>query len=276
MNNPGEKSGVWFSCREASFGYGGRIILDNLTTDIPLGMSVGLVGPNGAGKTTLLKAMLGVLKPLSGSLVHASFPRSRIGYVPQRGDLDELFPFTLEEIVEMGLYGEKSSWFGLGKIGKSSIRAALEAVGLLELAESPFRALSGGQKQRGLLARALVREPDTLILDEPTRGLDLAQSHSLLELLNRYHRERGLTMVLVSHILPEVMSCTKQILLLHQGKMAFHGPVAELSDATLSRIYGVPVSIPRTRSERPSPNGNDSGMADIPCSQEESHANLSH
>ena len=162
----------------AALGYGRRVVLSDLTFDIPIGDFLGLVGPNGAGKTTILRAILGTLGPMSGKVTRA--PGLHFGYVPQRDSVDYGFPLKVVDVVMMGRYDR----IGLGRrpSGDDRKRAcdALAQVGILHLADHPLAALSGGQKQRTLIARALVGEPNFLVLDEPTTGMDLLSTTQIL------------------------------------------------------------------------------------------------
>lgn len=233
----------WIEFRGVSLGYGRQVILDDLTFGLPIGEAVGLAGPNGSGKTTILKSILGLLPPLGGDIIkNGGWPKS-IGYVPQRGAIDEVFPFTLGEIVEMGIYGLLTPWGRPTAAHREAIARAVDSVGLLDAHDKQFRELSGGQKQRALLARALVHEPSVLILDEPTYGLDVAQAQSLLGVLDGLRRDRGISLVVVSHDLLQLLDCSQRVLLLHQGRLAFAGPVRELTDEQLSHIYGVPLHL---------------------------------
>ena len=147
----------------ATLGYGRRVVLSDLTFDIPPGDFLGLVGPNGAGKTTILRAILGSLTPMSGTVTIA--PALRFGYVPQRDSVDYNFPLKVTDVVMMGRYDR----IGVGRRPTRNDRRlaldALEHVGIADLAERQLSALSGGQKQRTLIARALVGEPNILVLD---------------------------------------------------------------------------------------------------------------
>ncbi|MBF0545044.1 MAG: metal ABC transporter ATP-binding protein [Candidatus Riflebacteria bacterium] len=227
-----------------SLGYSGKVILKNLNFVFPIGKAIGIAGPNGSGKTTILKAILGLLPPIDGQIIYPSLHfKGKIGYVPQRGNLDELFPFTLWEIIEMGGSKQIFPWQNLTHKLETQVKEALSAVNLQNQSQIPFRDLSGGQKQRALLARALVSNPEVLILDEPTYGLDVAQSQILLELFDRLCREKGISLIMVSHNLIELFTNTDLIFLLHQGNLAFSGPGSELTDELLGKIYGIPVRL---------------------------------
>src|SRR2546425_1241090 len=156
---------------KVDLGYGRRRVLTAIEFDVISGDFLGIVGPNGAGKTTLLKAILGLLKPMAG-IVERPAEGLRIGYVPQRESVDTLFPLTVLDIVLMGRYTRLGPFGRPGKADRAEAMASLEHVGITNLAHRPYPNLSGGQKQRTLIARALVGDPNLLILDEPTNGMD--------------------------------------------------------------------------------------------------------
>lgn len=233
----------WVEFDRVNLGYGHQSVVEEVSFALPVGSSVGLAGPNGAGKTTVLKAMLGLLPVRSGCIARDPAYRRATGYVPQRGTITEVFPFTLEEIVEMGLYGKMRPWAVPNGAHAEMVRATLERLGLAAFADKHFRDLSGGQKQRALLARALVSEPGILVLDEPTYGLDLAQTQGFFELLASFRKERSLSLIIVSHNLHELVMHCEYLLLLHQGRLAYSGPAKALSDDLLSRIYGMEIRL---------------------------------
>src|ERR671933_2073195 len=225
----------------ATLGYGRRAVLTDLTFDIPEGDFLGLVGPNGAGKTTILRAILGSLDPMSGTV--SRDPGLRFGYVPQRDQVDYGFPLKVVDVVMMGRYDR----IGLGRRPTGNDRklacAALEHVGILDLADRPLNALSGGQKQRTLIARALVGEPNVLILDEPTNGMDLVATTQILGLVRELHERDGLTVLMVSHALNEVANYVERIALVVERKFRI-GPVDQImTEQTLSAMYGIPVDV---------------------------------
>src|SRR3712207_6517345 len=232
----------------ATLGYGRRAVLSDLTFDIPVGDFLGLVGPNGAGKTTILRAILGTLQPISGRVTRA--PGLRFGYVPQRDQVDYSFPLKVVDVVLMGRYDR----IGLGRRPRAEDReracAALEQVGIVDLADSSLNALSGGQKQRTLIARALVGEPNVLVLDEPTNGMDLVSTTQILGLVRELHEREGLTVLMVSHALNEVANYVDRIALVLEGAFRI-GTVAEImTEATLSQMYGIPVEVDELHGHR--------------------------
>lgn len=232
----------------ASLGYGRRVVLRDLSFTINEGDFLGLVGPNGSGKTTVLRALLRTHPPLSGSVVLA--PGLRFGYVPQRDQVDYDYPLTALDVVLMGRYDR----IGLGRRPTAEDRAlamrALEQVGIPELAGQHLRNLSGGQRQRTLIARALVGEPNVLVLDEPTNGMDLVSTTQILGLVRDLHERSGLTVLMVSHALNEVANYVERIaLVINEGFRI--GPTAEImTESVLSGIYGIPVEVDASNGHR--------------------------
>jgi ABC-type Mn2+/Zn2+ transport system ATPase subunit len=232
----------------ATLGYGRRAVLTGLTFDIPDGDFLGMVGPNGAGKTTILRALLGTLEPLEGTVTRV--PGLRFGYVPQRDQVDYSFPLTVIDVVLMGRYDR----IGLGRRPGSADRRhaldALEHVGIAGLAARHITALSGGQKQRTLIARALVGQPNVLVLDEPTAGMDLVATTQILGLVRELHEQTNLTVLMVSHALNEVVNYVRRIALVLEGSFRV-GPVNEImTEETLTGMYGIPVDVDRLNGHR--------------------------
>lgn len=227
--------------RDATLGYGHRVVLRNITFDVPEGDFLGIVGPNGSGKTTILRTFLGSLKPLAGSVIVE--PGIRFGYVPQRDTVDSVFPLEVLDIVLMGRYDR----IGLGRRPTDEDRAlamnALDQVGLRHLAHFPLAMLSGGQKQRTLIARALVGEPDLLVLDEPTNGMDLVATAQILGLVRDLHEQNRLTVVMVSHALNEVANYVERIALVDEGGFRIGRIEDVMTEDSLSAMYGIPVEV---------------------------------
>jgi ABC-type Mn2+/Zn2+ transport system ATPase subunit len=224
-----------------ALGYGRRTILSDLSFAVSEGDFLGLVGPNGAGKTTVLRAILGTLRPLSGTLTRAA--GLRFGYVPQRDQVDYNFPLKVVDVVLMGRYDRIGLGRRPGKDDRARAMAALEHVGIPELAGRPLKDLSGGQKQRTLIARALVGEPNVLVLDEPTNGMDLVSTTQILGLVRELHERDGLTVIMVSHALNEVANYVARIALVVGGGFRI-GTVDEImTEPVLSEMYGIPVEV---------------------------------
>ena len=230
----------------ATFGFPGVIALQDITLEIPEGEFVGVIGPNGSGKTTLCRAVLGLLPPLAGSLKIFDCSceelrchhRARIGYLPQKGVLDRHFPITVLEAVMMGRYGA----LGLLKRPTGEDRAialeALEHVGMQDHAGTALGHLSGGQQQRVFIARALAQQPDVLLLDEPTTGIDLPTQHSVLDLIRRLHRDLKLTILLITHDINMIREHVDRLVLLKTRLYAAGPPADVLRPDILREVYG--------------------------------------
>jgi zinc transport system ATP-binding protein len=187
------------------FFYEQKKVIDNLSFTILERDFVGLVGSNGAGKTTLLRMMVGLLKPDRGEIRLFGQPVSQfkdwdmIGYVPQKNALNPLFPATVKEVVMSGLYGKKKLFRRLTKKDYQKCDDALESMGIINLANRRIGQLSGGQQQRVFLARALVNNPQLLILDEPTVGIDSETQADFFQLIRHMHQHHHITFVMVTH-----------------------------------------------------------------------------
>ena len=162
-----------------SLGYEGQIVTKNINFEVNKGDYLCIVGENGSGKSTLVKALLGLLKPISGSINKAG---DRIGYLPQQTEIQSDFPASAREVVVSGCFGSASSFF-YGKKEKETALKCMKRMRIDNLASKSFRELSGGQKQRVLLARALCAADDILLLDEPVTGLDPAVTAELYKIL---------------------------------------------------------------------------------------------
>lgn len=202
-----------------------------------------LLGPNGEGKSTLLKALLGAVSPKRGRIVlRADFARRiRIGLVPQESEVNTSMPTTVEELILTGTVGLSID----GRTRQSRLKDVLEIMGLQPLRRRSFWELSGGQRQRSLVARALIRDPLLLIVDEPTAGLDLAAATSLLETINDLSRNKGITVLFVTHDLNIAAQRATHIAFFRSGRLT-GGPLAEVfTPENLRATFGVPIEIIR-------------------------------
>ena len=180
----------------------GRWLVRGIDLDIRRGEIVTLIGPNGSGKSTTAKLAIGVLRPDEGDVERSS--SLRIGYVPQKLSIDWTLPLSVERL--MTLTGPQS---------REAVVEALEAVGIPHLARAEVQHLSGGEFQRALMARAIVRKPDLLVLDEPVQGVDFGGEVALYELIGRIREETGCAVLLISHDLHVVMAGTDTVLCLN-------------------------------------------------------------
>jgi zinc transport system ATP-binding protein len=236
--------------QEVAFSYGAVPVLEGIDLRVVPGDFLGIIGPNGSGKTSLLRVMLGLLPPTRGAVCLFGKPPAafrewgRIGYVPQKTALDPGLPITVTEVVTSGLLAALGPFGRLEAEARRRIPEALERVGMLGHAGARIGALSTGQQQRVLIARALVSDPELLILDEPTGGVDPEAQTSFYALLRHLNREREVTLILVSHDIGVVAREVTQLACLN-CRLIFHGRPADfLGDpALLTALYGAPVRV---------------------------------
>ncbi len=228
--------------RNATLGYEKKVVLRDISLTIRDGDFFGLVGPNGSGKTTLLRSILGTIPPLRGEVVRRNSD-FRAGYVPQRGNVDDLLPFTSGEVVMMGRHRDIGLFHSPRESDTQIVRESLRSVGIEDLFYAPFNSLSGGQKQRVLIARALASRPTVLILDEPTNGMDLPSRWATLSLIRKLHDEQHLTVILVTHLLDDVAPLVKSIALLDQQRFQVGDVDKVLTEKNLSAMYQMPIRV---------------------------------
>lgn len=220
--------------RDAAFGYGRKPIVSGVNLSIEPGQFLGIVGPNGAGKTTLFRGMLGLIPTMHGRVERRA---KAIGYVPQRESLDALYPVTVDEVVQMGAFAKLHGLRRLPREERARALSCLERVGLAERRSAPFSTLSGGQRQRVLIARALMVEPELLLLDEPTTGVDRAAQAQILELLTDLNASRGLAVLLVSHQISMVRETVQRVLWVADGRVQEGLAAQMLAPEQLDRLY---------------------------------------
>lgn len=213
--------------RGLTAGYRGQPVLRDIDFTLLHGSFTALLGANGSGKSTLLKTILGLLPPVIGEVEYRQSTSPVIGYVPQQEQLDGNYPLSAFDVVLMGAYARLRSGPAIPASEQSFARECLAATGVEALARQPFAQLSGGQKQRVLIARALACRPELLILDEPTSGVDAPATEAILELLTGIHRERQLTVLLVTHDFGIVRRHATRVAWLWHGRLT-EGDPAEL------------------------------------------------
>lgn len=223
---------------DVSFSYDGTPVVSGANLTVGCSEFVTIVGPNGGGKSTLLRLVLGLLVPDSGSVrVFGCRPeesKPRMGYVPQHCDTDPSFPATVLDVVLMGRLGRTRVFGTYTRDDTDAAMAALNDVELSDLVRRPFSRLSGGQRQRTLIARALVSEPDILLLDEPAASLDIAMEKELYDILLRL--KRRLTVLLVSHDLAFVAGFTDTVACVNRT-VAVH-TTSEVTPELINALYG--------------------------------------
>lgn len=198
---------------------------------------IGIIGPNGGGKTSLVKAILGLLKPLKGSIKH-TLDRSEIGYLPQGARVDENFPITVREVIASGLEHGLKAGFGTSGTRKRKVETALETVGMEVLQSRPIGELSGGEFQRTMLARAIVSSPRLLVLDEPDTHVDNQFETELYALLKELNK--NITILLVSHDIGIISPYIKTIACVNRD-LHYH-PSNEINEEQL-KVYNCPIEI---------------------------------
>jgi ABC-type Mn2+/Zn2+ transport system ATPase subunit len=223
----------------ASFSYGGPPVLKDVTCAIEAGQFTGIVGPSGSGKTTLLNLMLGTQKAQHGTVRRA--PGTAVSYVPQIETVNWSFPVTVAECVLMSRATKRLSPFATRE-EKADVAGVLERLGISDLAQRHIRELSGGQQQRMFIARALVRKPQLLLMDEPTSGVDVGTRHEVLHLLADLNRE-GLAIVLTTHDLNGMASHLPHLIALQQRVIAAGPPSEVIVPDVLERVFGARMEV---------------------------------
>ena len=217
-----------------TFAYpGGTSVLQDVDLTVEQGEFVAVAGPNGGGKTTLLRLMLGLERPASGRILlfgepaHRSSRREKLGYLAQRAQLAIDAPVTVTEVVAAGRIRAAGLVGPLRRRDRARVEEAIALVGLDEQAGVPLSRLSGGQQQRAFIAKALAGEPELLVLDEPTAGVDVESQEALGALLDRLHRDLAVTVIYVSHEFGAVERYVDRLVLV-RGGIVFDGPPGEL------------------------------------------------
>lgn len=213
---------------KVSKAFGARAALRDVDLEVRRGRTVTLIGPNGAGKTTLVRILLGLLPPDGGTVRRA--PRLGVGYMPQRIAVDRALPLSVGRFLRLA-----------GADGAAASRT-LERLGIAALRRRPLAEVSGGELQRVLLARALLREPDLLVLDEPAQGVDLAGQAELYGLIGEIRAERGCGVLMISHDLHLVMSSTDEVVCLNRHVCCHGRPEQVSGDPAFLSLYGPSVS----------------------------------
>jgi zinc/manganese transport system ATP-binding protein len=230
-----------------SAGYGGRAVWKDATFSIGKGEFVAIIGPNGAGKTTLFRLLLGLQRPLGGTLRlfggEAKRGSPRIGYVPQQHVVDDESHIESLELVRLGLAGRK---WGFNPFSHEDSQAAfdtLAGVGGLDLAHRPLAELSGGELQRIFLAEALVSHPDLLLLDEPLSNLDMRRERDLLRLVNEVVRSRDVSALLIAHNINPLLPYLDKVIYIANGKVASGTPAEVFTSERLSALYEIDIEV---------------------------------
>jgi zinc/manganese transport system ATP-binding protein len=237
---------------------GGRTLWSGVDLDLGAGEFTAVLGPNGAGKSTLVKMLLGVVPPAAGQVrVLGGAPGragDRVGYLPQRRHFDASLRLRGADLVRLGLDGDRwgvplplpARFSARRREQRARVAEAVELVGASGYAHRPVGACSGGEQQRLLIAQALVRRPELLLLDEPLDSLDLSHQAGVAALVGRICRERRMSVVMVAHDVNPILPWLDRVVYVAGGRVAA-GPLEEVvTTETLTRLYGVPVEVLRT------------------------------
>lgn len=227
--------------RNVTFGYGAEPVLEDICLHLHPGQFAALVGPSGAGKTSLLKLVLGALLPSRGTVavggkILSGQPAPQVAYVPQLETVDWNFPVTVEQVVAMGRVRRSGWWPWSSAEERRHIQRVLERLEIDHMAKRHIRDLSGGQQQRVFLARALIAEPDLLVLDEPTSGVDMRTAENVLHLLADLNRQ-GITILMTTHDLNAAAAHLPWVVCLNRRIIAEGAPEDVFSEATLNETY---------------------------------------
>lgn len=223
----------------------GQEILKRLSLIIKKGDYCAFIGPNGGGKTTLIRILLGLEKATSGEIklfgkpIKAFHQWSKIGYVPQRvAQIDTNFPATVYEVVQMGLSISRKKF--LSKSDKhQAIESSMLKMDIMHLQDKLIGELSGGQRQRVMIARALVSDPEVLILDEPNTGVDVTSQHRFYELLRELNVNEGMTILFITHDVGVIADDIGRLFTVNQSLLTCNNPKEALSCEAMSQLYGI-------------------------------------
>lgn len=252
-----------------SVSYGSHLAVREATVNFTPGSITGILGPNGAGKTTLVRAMLGLVRAQAGSVMYAGKELRQstagIGYVPQKNSVDWDFPATVYEVVEMGTLGAAHLKSRARK--REAVAQALARVGAQEFSDRPIGALSGGQKQRVFLARALVKNPPLLVLDEPFAGVDAPSEAAIIQVLDEL-KDSGATIIMVHHDLSTAPKYFSHVVLFNTSVVAQGRTEDTLTNENLTRTYGGPLSLLTTETthvhEKQAETATSTGQTPLP------------
>jgi zinc/manganese transport system ATP-binding protein len=209
-----------------TLGYDRHPAVHHLSGEVVRGALVAVIGPNGAGKSTLLRGIVGILKPLDGSIHLGGLDSRDIAYLPQSAEIDRSFPISVFDFVGTGLWRDAGLFGGIGKVARQKILRAIASVGLNGFENRPIGTLSGGQMQRVLFARVLLQDARLIVLDEPFNAIDSKTTTDLLALVKRWHGE-GRTVLAALHDMEMVRTHFSETLVLARGLVAW-GPTAEV------------------------------------------------
>ena len=242
--NQNDLSDILIEFNNVNGGYEGEFTLNNINLIIKKGEFIGMLGPSGSGKTTLLKSVLGDIRIYSGEIIinggNGYKNELNIGYVPQLETIDWNFPITVRQLIEMGIIRTSKYFPWINKEEKLAVEAISNRLGLEDLMNRQIRELSGGQQQRTFLGRALVSNPDILILDEPTSGVDIRTKEEIMAILNSLNHQ-GVTILMTTHEINSVASQLQRVICLKNSIIADGSPNDIFTEENFYATYGAAV-----------------------------------
>ena len=222
---------TYIEVNNLSVSFSGNAILRDVTFGIERGEVVSIIGPNGSGKTTLVRAMLGLVEHRGRAMLDArplAQQTSKVGYVPQRFDFDRTFPLSVKEFLELTAARPDAEWR----------QEVLREFSVGALLKQKLGTLSGGQMQRVLIAGALMKQPEVMILDEPTSGVDVEGVASFYELIRHINKEHSITVLLISHEINMVFATSTKVVCLNKDLVCCGDPKQVVTSETLEKLYG--------------------------------------
>lgn len=232
-----ENKSAILECNNASLGYDNKPVIEHLDFCVEYGDYVCVVGENGSGKSTLIKSILGLIKPISGTIFKdRSLDNGNIGYLPQQTESQKDFPATVEEVIMSGFLNKCGLRPFYRKSEKKTADENIKKMNIEPLRKKSYRTLSGGQQQRVLLARALCAADKLLVLDEPVTGLDPNATEELYDCLRRLNKDYNVTIIMVSHDIKNVITQADKILHIENDEY-FYGDIQKYLHSKYGKIH---------------------------------------
>ena len=238
-------SAAYIEANRLSIGFANEVVVEDISFRLDKGQAMALIGTNGSGKSTLLKTLVGLLTPLGGDVTVFGRPpgneRARIAYLGQFHASGFVLPIRAIDVVRMGRFPWRGLWRRMGKQDDDTVREAMLAMGITDLADLPLRSLSGGQQQRTYLAQVLAHRADLLVLDEPTSGLDAGGRELFLQAV---HGEiaRGASVIMATHDIEEEAALCHQVILLARRVVAIGAPDEVITAEALLETFGIVIT----------------------------------